>query len=143
MERVGKNGTITVEEAKGFETTLEVVEGMNFDRGYLSAYFMTNTETQEAILEDTYVLIYEKKIGGMKEFYRFCRASPNRDALLIIAEDVEGEALATLVVNRLRAGLKVCAVKAPGFGDRRKAMLRGYCDFNWRSVDQRGAWHEA
>jgi len=124
MERVGKNGTITVEEAKGFETTLEVVEGMNFDRGYLSAYFMTNAETQEAILEDTYVLIYEKKISAMKEFLPILQAvAESGRPLLIIAEDVEGEALATLVVNRLRAGLKVCAVKAPGFGDRRKAML--------------------
>lgn len=125
MERVGKNGTITVEEAKGFETTLDVVEGMNFDRGYLSAYFMTNPETQEAILEDAYVLIYEKKISAMKEFLPILQASAESGKpLLIIAEDVEGEALATLVVNRLRAGLKVCAVKAPGFGDRRKAMLQ-------------------
>ncbi len=124
MEKVGKNGTITVEEAKGFETTLEVVEGMNFDRGYLSAYFMTNAESQEAILEDTYVLIFEKKISGMKDFLPVLQAvAESGKPLLIIAEDVEGEALATLVVNRLRAGLKVCAVKAPGFGDRRKAML--------------------
>lgn len=125
MERVGKNGTITVEEAKGFETTLEVVEGMNFDRGYLSAYFITNPESQEAILEDTYVLIFEKKISGMKEFLPILQAvAETGKPLLIIAEDVEGEALATLVVNRLRAGLKVCAVKAPGFGDRRKALLQ-------------------
>ncbi len=124
MERVGKNGTITVEEAKGFETTLEVVEGMNFDRGYLSAYFMTNPETQEAILEDAYVLIFEKKISAMKDFLPILQAvAESGRPLLIIAEDVEGEALATLVVNRIRAGLKVCAVKAPGFGDRRKAML--------------------
>lgn len=124
MERVGKTGTITVEEAKGFETTLDIVEGMNFDRGYLSAYFMTNPETQEAILEDAFVLIYEKKIAGMKEFLPILQAAAESGRpLLIIAEDVEGEALATLVVNRLRAGLKVCAVKAPGFGDRRKAML--------------------
>lgn len=124
MEKVGKNGTITVEEAKGFETTLDVVEGMNFDRGYLSAYFMTNPETQEAVLEDTFVLIYEKKISGMKEFLPILQAvAETGKPLLIIAEDVEGEALATLVVNKLRAGLKVCAVKAPGFGDRRKAML--------------------
>lgn len=125
MERVGKNGTITVEEAKGFETTLEVVEGMNFDRGYTSAYFMTNPESQEAILEDAYILLYEKKISGMKEFLPLLQAvAESGRPLLIIAEDVEGEALATLVVNRLRAGLKVCAVKAPGFGDRRKAMLQ-------------------
>lgn len=125
MEKVGKNGTITVEEAKGFETTLEVVEGMNFDRGYLSAYFMTNPETQEAIFEDCFVLIYEKKISAMKEFLPILQAvAESGKPLLIIAEDVEGEALATLVVNRLRAGLKVCAVKAPGFGDRRKALLQ-------------------
>ncbi|MFN0065584.1 MAG: chaperonin GroEL [Chlamydiales bacterium] len=124
MERVGKNGTITVEEAKGFETTLDVVEGMNFDRGYLSAYFMTNPESQEAVLEDTFILLYEKKIANMKEFLPILQAvAETGKPLLIIAEDVEGEALATLVVNRIRAGLKVCAVKAPGFGDRRKAML--------------------
>lgn len=124
MDRVGKDGTITVEEAKGFETTLEVVEGMNFDRGYLSAYFMTNPETQECILEDAYILIYEKKISGIKELIPLLQAvAESGRPLLIIAEDVEGEALATLVVNRLRAGLKVCAVKAPGFGDRRKAIL--------------------
>lgn len=125
MERVGKNGTITVEEAKGFETTLDVVEGMNFDRGYLSAYFMTNPETQEAILEDAYILIYEKKISAMKEFLPILQAvAESGRPFLIIAEDIEGEALATLVVNKVRAGLKVCAVKAPGFGDRRKALLQ-------------------
>lgn len=124
MERVGKDGTITVEEAKGFETTLDVVEGMNFDRGYLSAYFMTHPETQECVLEDAYILIHEKKISGIKEMIPILQAvAETGRPLLIIAEDVEGEALATLVVNRLRAGLKVCAVKAPGFGDRRKAML--------------------
>lgn len=124
MGRVGKDGTITVEEAKGFETTLEVVEGMNFDRGYLSAYFMTNPETQECIFEDAYVLIHEKKIAAVKELIPLLQAvAESGKPLLIIAEDVEGEALATLVVNRLRAGFKVCAVKAPGFGDRRKAML--------------------
>ncbi len=125
MERVGKDGTVTVEEGKGFETTLDVVEGMNFDRGYLSAYFMTSPETQEAVLEDAYILIFEKKIAGMKEFLPILQAAAESGRpLLIIAEDVEGEALATLVVNRLRGGLKVCAVKAPGFGDRRKAMLQ-------------------
>ena len=124
MERVGKDGTITIEEAKGFETVLDVVEGMNFDRGYLSSYFMTNSETQEAILEDAFVLINEKKISSMKEFLPILQTvAETSRPLLIIAEDVEGEALATLVVNRLRAGLKVCAVKAPGFGDRRKSML--------------------
>lgn len=124
MDRVGKDGTITVEEAKGFETTLDVVEGMSFDRGYLSAYFMTNPETQECILEDAYILIHEKKISSVKEMIPLLQAvAETGRPLLIIAEDVEGEALATLVVNRLRAGLKICAVKAPGFGDRRKAIL--------------------
>jgi len=125
IEKVGKDGTVTVEEGKGFETTLEVVEGMNFDRGYESAYFMTNTETQEAILENAFVLIYEKKIGAMKEFLPILQAAAETgQPLLIIAEAIEGEALATLVINRVRAGLKVCAVKAPGFGDRRKGMLQ-------------------
>jgi len=124
MDRVGKDGTITVEEAKGFETTLDVVEGMNFDRGYLSAYFVTNPETLTAEYDDAFVLIYEKKISSMKEFLPILQAvAESGRPLLIIAEDVEGEALATLVVNRLRAGLKVVAVKAPGFGDRRKSML--------------------
>ncbi|HSW86481.1 MAG TPA: chaperonin GroEL [Rhabdochlamydiaceae bacterium] len=125
MEQVGKDGTLTVEEGKGFETTLDVVEGMNFDRGYLSAYFITSPEAQEAVLEDAYILIYEKKIAAMKEFLPILQTvAESGRPLLIIAEDVEGEALATLVVNRLRAGLKVCAVKAPGFGDRRKAILQ-------------------
>lgn len=125
IERVGKDGTITVEEAKGFETTLDVVEGMNFDRGYLSAYFMTNAESQECVLEDAYILINEKKISGVKELIPILQAvAETGKPLLIIAEDVEGEALATLVVNRIRAGLKVCAVKAPGFGDRRKSILQ-------------------
>ncbi|HSW72106.1 MAG TPA: chaperonin GroEL, partial [Chlamydiales bacterium] len=124
MDRVGKDGTITVEEAKGFETTLDVVEGMNFDRGYLSAYFVTNPETLVTEYDDAFVLIYEKKISAMKEFLPILQAvAESGRPLLIIAEDVEGEALATLVVNRLRAGLKVVAVKAPGFGDRRKSML--------------------
>ncbi|NNM43983.1 MAG: chaperonin GroEL [Chlamydiae bacterium] len=124
MEKVGKDGTLTVEEGKGFETTLDVVEGMNFDRGYLSAYFVTNAEHQEAVLEDAYILICEKKISAMKEFLPILQAAAESGRpLLIIAEDIEGEALATLVVNRLRAGLKVCAVKAPGFGDRRRAIL--------------------
>ena len=125
IEKVGKDGTITVEEAKGFETTLDVVEGMNFDRGYLSAYFMTNPENQECVLEDCFVLICEKKISGIKEIIPVLQAvAESGRPLLIIAEDVDGEALATLVINRLRAGLKICAVKAPGFGDRRKAMLQ-------------------
>lgn len=124
MERVGKDGTITVEEAKGFETTLDVVEGMNFDRGYVSSYFVTNAETLVCEYENALVLIYEKKISSMKEFLPILQAAAESGKpLMIIAEDIEGEALATLVVNRLRAGLKVVAVKAPGFGDRRKAML--------------------
>lgn len=125
MDRVGKDGTITVEEAKGFETVLDVVEGMNFDRGYLSSYFITEPANQQAVLEDAYVLIYEKKINSIKECLPLLQAvAESGKPLLIIAEDVEGEALATLVVNRLRGGFKVCAVKAPGFGDRRKAMLQ-------------------
>lgn len=124
MEKVGRDGTVTIEEAKGFETTLDVVKGMNFDRGYLSAYFVTNPENQEAVLEDAYILIFEKKISAMKEFLPLLQSVVETSKpLLIIAEDVEGEALATLVVNRIRAGLKVCAVKAPGFGDRRKSIL--------------------
>lgn len=124
MERVGRDGTITVEEGKGFETELEVVKGMKFDRGYLSSYFTTNPESQECILEDAYVLIYDKKITSIKEIIPLLQAVVESGRpLLIISEDVEGEALATLVVNRIRAGLKVCAVKAPGFGDRRKSLL--------------------
>jgi len=124
MEKVGKDGTITVEEAKGFETTLDVVEGMSFDRGYVSAYFVTNAETLTCEYENAYVLIYEKKISSMKEFLPVLQmVAESGKPLFIISEDMEGEALATLVVNRLRAGLKVVAVKAPGFGDRRKAML--------------------
>lgn len=124
MEKVGRDGTVTIEEAKGFETVLDVVKGMNFDRGYLSSYFITNHETQEAVLEDAYILIFEKKISAMKDFLPLLQSVVETSKpLLIIAEDVEGEALATLVVNRIRAGLKVCAVKAPGFGDRRKAIL--------------------
>jgi chaperonin GroEL len=124
MDSVGKDGTITVEEAKGFETTLDVALGMNFDRGYLSSYFITNAEKLEAELNDAYVLIFEKKISSMKDFLPILQTvAETGKPLLIIAEDVDGEALATLVINRLRAGLKVCAVKAPGFGDRRKSML--------------------
>ncbi|MBS0621803.1 MAG: chaperonin GroEL [Verrucomicrobia bacterium] len=124
MQKVGKDGTITVEEAKGLETTIDFVEGMSFDRGFLSAYFQTNPENQEAVLEHAHVLIHEKKISSIKELLPVLQAVAEQGVpLLIIAEDVDGEALATLVVNRLRGGLKVCAVKAPGFGDRRKAML--------------------
>ena len=125
MERVGKEGVITVEEAKGLETELEVVEGMQFDRGYLSPYFATNTESMKAELEDCYVLIYEKKIANMKDLIPVLeKIAQQQKPFLIIAEDVEGEALATLVVNRLRGTLKAAAVKAPGFGDRRKEMLK-------------------
>ena len=124
MERAGKEGTITVEEAKGFETTLEVVEGMSFDRGYLSAYFVTDPEKQECVFENAYVLLCEKKITNIKEMLPVLQAvSESGRPLVIIAEDIEGEALATLVINRIRGGLKVCAIKSPGFGDRRKAML--------------------
>ncbi len=125
MEKVGKDGVITVEEAKGLETTLETVEGMQFDRGYLSPYFVTDPERMEAILEDALILIHDKKISSMKDLLPVLeKVAQMGKPLLIIAEDVEGEALATLVVNKLRGTLKVCAVKAPGFGDRRKAMLQ-------------------
>ena len=124
MEKVGKDGTITVEEAKSIETTLDVVEGMQFDKGYLSPYFATNAEAMEAILENAYVLIHEKKISSLKDLLPLLeKVAKGGRPLLIIAEDVEGEALATLVVNKLRGTLQVCAVKAPGFGDRRKSML--------------------
>jgi chaperonin GroEL len=124
MDKVGKDGTITVEEAKSIETTLEVVEGMQFDKGYLSPYFVTNAEAMEAVLENAYVLIHEKKISSLKDMLPLLeKVAKAGRPLLIIAEDVEGEALATLVVNKLRGTLQVCAVKAPGFGDRRKAML--------------------
>jgi chaperonin GroEL len=124
MDKVGKDGTITVEEAKSIETTLEVVEGMQFDKGYLSPYFVTNAETMEVKLEDAYILNYEKKISSLKDLLPLLeKAARSGKPLLVIAEEVEGEALATLVVNKLRGTLNVCAVKAPGFGDRRKAML--------------------
>ena len=124
MDKVGKDGTITVEEAKSIETTLEVVEGMQFDKGYLSPYFVTNAESMEAKLEDAYILIFEKKISNLKDMLPLLeKVAKLGKPLLVIAEDVEGEALATLVVNKLRGTLNVCAVKAPGFGDRRKAML--------------------
>ncbi len=125
MEKVGKDGVITVEEAKGLETTLETVDGMQFDRGYLSPYFITDPEKMEAVLEDPYILIHDKKISAMKELLPILeKVAQGGKPLLIIAEDAEGEALATLVVNKLRGTLKVVAVKAPGFGDRRKEMLR-------------------
>ena len=124
MQKVKKEGVITVEEAKGTETTVEVVEGMQFDRGYISAYFVTDTEKMETQFENPYILIYDKKISVLKDLLPILeQVVQSGRALLIIAEDIDSEALATLVVNRLRGGLKVCAVKAPGFGDRRKAML--------------------
>jgi chaperonin GroEL len=124
MEKVGKDGVITVEEAKGTDTSLDVVEGMQFDRGYLSPYFVTDTESMEAVLEDPMILIHDKKISAMKDLLPILeKVAQQGKAMLIIAEDLEGEALATLVVNKIRGTLKVAAVKAPGFGDRRKAML--------------------
>jgi len=125
MDKVGKEGVITVEEAKGTETTLEVVEGMQFDRGYISPYFITDPEKMEAVLEEPYILIHDKKISSVKDILPLLEQIFNAGKpLLVIAEDVEGEALATLVVNKLRGTMKVCAVKAPGFGDRRKQMLQ-------------------
>jgi len=124
MDKVGKDGVITVEEAKSIDTTLEVVEGMQFDRGYISPYFVTNSDTMECLMDEPYILIYDKKVGAMKDLLPLLEKTAQMGkSLLIIAEDVEGEALATLVVNKIRGTLKVSAVKAPGFGDRRKAML--------------------
>src|SRR5437660_705057 len=125
MEKVGKDGVITVEEARGLDTTLETVDGMQFDRGYVSPYFVTDPEKMEAVLEDAFILIHDKKISSMKDLLPVLeKVAQQGRPLLIIAEDIEGEALATLVVNKLRGTLRVCAVKAPGFGDRRKAMLQ-------------------
>ncbi len=124
MDKVGKDGTITVEEAKSIETTLDVVEGMQFDKGFISPYFATNAEAQEAVLEDPYILLFEKKITSLNDLLPVLQeAAKTGKPLLIIAEDIEGEALATLVVNKIRGTINVCAVKAPGFGDRRKAMM--------------------
>jgi chaperonin GroEL len=124
MDRVGKDGVVTVEESKTLQTELDIVEGMQFDRGYLSPYFVTNTDRMEAILEEPYILLYEKKISNMRDLLPVLEQTAGAGrALLIIAEDIEGDALATLVVNRLRGTIKVCAVKAPAFGDRRKAIL--------------------
>jgi len=124
MEKVGKDGVITVEEAKGLETTLEFVEGMQFDRGYLSPYFVTDPERMECVLENPLILLYEKKISNLREFLPLLESVAKMGrSLLVVAEEVEGEALATLVVNKLKGTLMCCAVKAPGFGDRRKAML--------------------
>ena len=135
MDKVGKDGTITVEEAKSTETTLDVVEGMQFDRGYLSPYFVTDQESMEAVLEDCYLLIHEKKIDNLKDLLPLLeKASKAGKPLLIIAEDVEGEALATLVVNKIRGTLQVCAVKAPGYGDRRSAMMQDIASLTGGSV---------
>ena len=124
MDKVGKDGTITVEEAKSIETTLDVVEGMQFDKGYISPYFVTNSESMEAVLETPYILLHEKKISSLKDILPLLeKVAKTGKPLLIISEDVEGEALATLVVNKLRGTLQIAAVKAPGFGDRRKAMM--------------------
>ena len=124
MRKVSKDGVITIEEAKGTDTTIGVVEGMQFDRGYLSGYFMTDADKMECVMDNPYILLYDKKISNLKEFLPILQpAAESGRPLLVIAEDVDSEALTTLVVNRLRGGLKICAVKAPGFGDRRKAML--------------------
>ena len=130
MQKVGKEGVITVEEAKSLETELDVVEGMLFDRGYLSPYFVTNAEKMITELSDCYILLHEKKLSNLQPMLPLLESVvQSTKPLLIVAEDIEGEALATLVVNKLRGGLKIAAVKAPGFGDRRKAMLRGYLQF--------------
>ena len=129
MEKVGGDGVITVEESKTTETILELVEGMQFDRGFLSPYFITDSERMEAVLEDPYILLSDKKIGVMRDMLPLLEQMANSARpLLVIAEDVEGEALATLIVNQIRGVLKACAVKAPGFGDRRKAILGGHGD---------------
>jgi chaperonin GroEL len=144
MKKVGNEGVITVEEAKSLETELEVVEGMQFDRGYISPYFVTNAEKMRTEMEDPYLLIYEKKLSALNELLPLLEAVVQTSkALLIIAEDVEGEALATLVVNKLRGGLKVAAVKAPSFGDRRKGHTAGHCHSDRRHRDLRGPRYQA
>lgn len=140
MKKVGKEGVITVEEAKGTDTTVEVVEGMQFDRGYISPYFVTNSEKMEVELQNPYILIYDKKISSMKDILQILeKVAQGGRPLLIIAEDLEGEALATLVVNKLRGTLKVAAVKAPGFGDRRKRNATRFSSFNKRNCCKRRA----
>ena len=144
MQKVGNEGVITVEEAKSLETELDVVEGMQFDRGYLSPYFITNADKMVAELEDPYILLHEKKLSGLQAMLPVLEAVVQSGRpLLIVAEDVEGEALATLVVNKLRGGLKVAAVKAPGFGDRRKAMLEDIADPDRRPGDLGRSRHQA
>ena len=138
MEKVGKDGVITVEEAKGTETTMDVVEGMQFDRGYLSPYFVTDPDSMETVLEDPFILIHDKKIGSMKDLLPILeKVAQAGRPIMLVAEDVEGEALATLVVNKLRGTLRVAAVKAPGFGDRRKAMLEDIAVSDRRHGNQR------
>ncbi len=133
MRKVSKDGVITIEESKSRDTNIGVVEGMQFDRGYLSGYFMTDADKMECVMDNPYILLYDKKISNLKEFLPILQpAAESGRPLLVIAEDVDSEALTTLVVNRLRGGLKICAVKAPGFGDRRKAMLGGYRCIDWR-----------
>jgi Chaperonin GroEL (HSP60 family) len=132
MDKVGKDGVITVEEGKSAETTLEVVEGMQFDRGYISPYFVTDAERMEAVLEDPYIIITDKKVSAMNDLLPLLeQIAQSGRSFLLIAEDVEGEALATLVVNKLRGTLRCCAVKAPGFGDRKERNVARYCNFNW------------
>ena len=144
MDKVGKDGVITVEEAKTMETSLEVVEGMQFDRGYLSPYFVTDPERMEVVLEDPFILIHEKKISSLKDLLPILeKVAQGGQPLLVVAEDLEGEALATLVVNKLRGTLKVAAVKAPGFGDRRKAMLEDLAILTGGKADHRGARPQA
>ena len=144
MEKVGKDGVITVEEAKTLETTLDVVEGMQFDRGYLSPYFVTDPERMEVVLENPVILIHEKKISSMKDLLPVLEQVARLGRpLLIIAEDVEGEALATLVVNKLRGTLQAAAVKAPGFGDRRKAMLEDIATLTGGKAHHRGPRRQA
>ena len=144
MEKVGKDGVIQVEEARTLETTLDIVEGMQFDRGYLSPYFVTDPKRMECVLEDCLILVHEKKISNMKDLLPVLeKVAQSGKPLVIVAEDIEGEALATLVVNKLRGTLKVVAIKAPGFGDRRKAMMEGHRDpHRWQS-DLRGPRHQA
>ena len=143
MEKVGSEGVITVGESKTTETTLEVVEGMQFDRGFLSPYFITNPEKMEAVLEDALILISDRKIGALKDMIPLLeQVAKSGRPLLVVAEDVEGEALATLIVNQLRGTLKSCAVKAPGFGDRRKAMLQDLAVL-WETSSVRGTWADA
>ena len=144
MKKVGNEGVITVEEAKSLETELDIVEGMQFDRGYISPYFVTNADKMRVELDDAYILINEKKLSGLQELLPLLESVvQSGKPLLIVAEDVEGEALATLVVNKLRGGLKVAAVKAPGFGDRRKAMLQDIAILTGGQADLGRPRHQA